>query len=254
MFGVDEIDILKCRLTEVEDEDVTHVLVEATLNHRGRPKPLYYADNKSEFERWNDRIVHVIVTDLDPSDTSAWGRENAQREASWRGLTDANPDDVIIHSDCDEVLTANAISTARKLEGPGWRFRLRHLMYAIDWEVIGGQPMDQTITSRLKNISGFTEVRRGNSFPVAPPELGPMGWHLSSLGGPDAIRRKLTRDCHPELTQIATEWIDKGLLYEKGVFPFDVGKAQPVDVDDTWPRYVTSGKAPAIWYRPREQA
>ena len=42
----DELDMLECRLRELEDVVYRHVLVEAPVTHRGDPKPLYYAENR----------------------------------------------------------------------------------------------------------------------------------------------------------------------------------------------------------------
>ena len=244
----DELDVLECRLTELQDEDVTHVLVEATLNHQGRPKPLHYQENRDRFARWNDRIIHVTVDDLDPGDTGAWGRENAQREATCRGLADADPGDVIIHSDCDEILAPHAIRAAREMTGPGLKFRLRHFIFACDWEIIGGELWDKPAATRLGNVTSFTDLRRNNNFPALP---GDAGWHLSFFGGPDGIRRKMQADCHPEVRAAVIRYADDGLSWEKGLFPFDIGHAEPVDPDETWPRFIREGRAPAVWFRPR---
>ena len=168
----DELDVLECRLTELQDEDVTHVLVEATLNHQGRPKPLHYQENRDRFARWNDRIIHVTVDDLDPGDTGAWGRENAQREATRRGLADADPGDVIIHSDCDEILAPHAIRAAREMTGEGLKFRLRHFIFACDWEIIGGELWDKPAATRLGDITSFTDLRRTQQLPRPPRGRG----------------------------------------------------------------------------------
>jgi Glycosyltransferase family 17 len=243
-----ELDILEARLTELEDLDVTHVLVEATVNHsRGDPKPLYYADNKSRFDRWNDRIVHVIADDL-PSGPDYWAREHAQRERAWKGLADAGPDDVIIHSDCDELLSENAIRLAQNLgDAEGYHLPMREFIYAVDWEIPGIRVAAMT---RLRDLGGFMALRT-RPLPDPPAEAGPMGWHLSSFGGPEGIEAKLERHCHPELEASCRAYLAEGRMWEKGEFPFREGKATPVEVDETWPRYVTSGRAPRVWFRPR---
>jgi hypothetical protein len=256
----DELDVLECRLTELEDVDVTHVLVEATLNHQGKPKPLWYADNKARFERWRERVVHVVVSDLDPHDDSAWGRENAQREFTWQGLQDAEPDDIIIHSDADEILSVPTVNLAQAigLQGGSMRYWLRHFIFACDWEIQGGEVWDKPVSTQLKNIDSFTDLRRSNGFMTASGGMGPdirggMGWHLSFFGGPDSIRRKLQRDCHPEMRNRMVKYLDDGLCFEKGLFPFDVQHAVPVEPDRTWPRYIREGRAPAAWFRPRDR-
>ena len=242
----DELDVLECRLTETEDLDVTHVLVEAPVNHQGKPKPLFYADNRSRFARWQERIVHVIAGDPG-GDGGTWGRENAQREATREGLAGAGPDDIIIHADCDEILTGEAVRAAMRITRGGLRFRLRHFIFACDWEIQGGEVWDKPAAAPLRDVTSFTRLRRGNGFPA----FGDAGWHLSFFGGPDAIRAKMQRDCHPEVRQDILRYTDEGRCWEKGEFPFDVRKAVPVEPDQTWPRWIREGRAPAVWFRPR---
>jgi glycosyl transferase family 17 len=242
-----ELDILEARLTEVEELDIIHVLVEATVSHKGGPKPLYYADNKSRFDKWNHKIIHVIADDL-PGGPNPWEREHAQRDRARKGLKDAEPDDVIIHSDCDELYTENAVRLARNLDAEGYHLRMREFIYAIDWEV--NSTIRVAVMTRLRNFSGQSFISvRNRDFPDTPPEAGPMGWHLSSFGGNEGILAKLERHCHTELEGPVMDYM--GRMYEKGEFPFGMGRAEPVEINETWPKYVTRGLAPAIWYRPR---
>ncbi len=55
----DETDMLRLRLEELEGSVFKHILVEADRDFHGRPKPLYYAENKEQFSRWNDRSALV---------------------------------------------------------------------------------------------------------------------------------------------------------------------------------------------------
>lgn len=248
MFA-DELDVLECRLTELENADVTHVLAEAAADHHGNSKPLYFADNKSRFSKWQNRIIHIIVHDfgsVPPDDP--WSREQAHREFCRLGLQNADPDDIVIHSDADEILTEKAVSAVRNMAEEGLRLRLRHFIFACDWEIIGGEIWDKPVATRLRNIDSFTWLRRMNHFPAAE---GDMGWHLSFFGGPGAIRKKLSRDCHPEMRERTLQYVNEGRCYEKGEFPFDIKQAAPVDVNETWPRYICEGRAPASWFRPR---
>ena len=59
-----ELDLLEIRLIELSELVDRFVLVEATRTHTGFQKPLYFADNKSRFASFLDRIIHVIVDDL----------------------------------------------------------------------------------------------------------------------------------------------------------------------------------------------
>ena len=59
-----ELDVLEIRLAEL-DALVDHfVIVEATRTHTGKPKPLYFADNRKRYDRYAHKIIHVVADDL----------------------------------------------------------------------------------------------------------------------------------------------------------------------------------------------
>jgi beta-1,4-mannosyl-glycoprotein beta-1,4-N-acetylglucosaminyltransferase len=106
-----ELDLLELRLTELSGLVDRFVIVEAPVTFMGKPKPLYYADNRERFAAFRDRIVHVVVDDL-PAGINPWAREVAQRDAIARGLSEARPNDRIIVSDLDEIPKPVALRAA----------------------------------------------------------------------------------------------------------------------------------------------
>jgi len=119
-----ELDLLKFRLEELYDKVDHFVLIESTKTFTGQVKPLYYSLNKDEFEKWNDKITHVVVTDMPISlpqykidelvalpeiRNINWVREHHQRRSVAKGLSrlNLNFDDVIILSDLDEIPDLN---------------------------------------------------------------------------------------------------------------------------------------------------
>ena len=73
-----------------------------------KKKPLYFEENKHKFANL-DKIIHVVVDDLPYTDAQteydkAKGNEIFQRECMLRGLHSANPDDIIIITDVDEIV------------------------------------------------------------------------------------------------------------------------------------------------------
>jgi hypothetical protein len=128
---------------------------------------------------------------------------------------------------------------------------MRHFIYTCDWEIVGGETWDKAFIARYRDIENFTALRRRTRPPLAPPEMGPMGWHLSFFGGPDQIIAKVDSNCHPESREEFRELAVTGRAVQRGVIPFHPHQATPVNADDTWPRYVTQGRAPASWFRPR---
>ncbi len=249
----DELDILEMRLTELQEADgLQHVLIEAPVDHQGHPKPLHYAENRSRFSAWNDRIIHVVADGLPSAqqDPNPWSREHGQREYARQGLSEALPGDIVLHGDLDEI--PRAWAAARDPGGGIAGMAMRDHPFAVDW--LGPEWFRGTVITRLRNVKTFTGLRyMRNSVPLLPD----AGWHLNCLGGPEAIRAKLRSFCHLEMKEMLEAGIDGGYFYERGMRwgPGDTldnpVHLKAVDADEGWPRWIREGKAPASWYRPR---
>src|SRR5277367_3065030 len=79
-----ELELLEIRLNEMYEYVDYFVLVESTESFVGKPKPLYYAQNKERFNQFNDKIIHVIVSDSFRG--GYWEREYFQRNRIMDGL------------------------------------------------------------------------------------------------------------------------------------------------------------------------
>lgn len=256
----DELDMLEFRLTELAGRDTKTVLVESPETHRGVSKPLYYQENRDRFAKWDDSILHV-VTDL--PDVPPWTREHIQRAAAWP-VIDANAEagDTVIIGDLDEIPSPSLLGWQ---EATGHRYtvvsaRMRTTLFAVDWEV-PDQALPPTcvaatvswLRARAAEGNGLGEVRdhRSEYF-----QLRDGGWHFSWLGGPQRQRDKLeTSTCHTELLGSREgDLIADGTRYRTGEHGEGHLPVRPVDVDDSWPRYVRERRCPADWFRPREAA
>ena len=136
MFN-DELDMLECRLTELQDvPDLKHVVIESSTSHRGKPKLLNYVENRERFAPWKGRVRLAIAFTL-PESPDPWDREPKQREYARSGLWDAKPGDAVLHGDVDEIPSTTALGMIADgrvpLDGPVVLGQ-RHLMYACDWE------------------------------------------------------------------------------------------------------------------------
>ena len=253
----DELDMLEFRLTELEGYDVTHVLVESAQTHRGVAKPLYYAENRNRFVKWNDSILHV-VTDL--PDAPPWTREHIQRNAAWPVIdAAAGAGDTVLITDLDEI-PSSSLMDWRKTTGSRYTVisaRMRTCLFAVDWlvpdEVLPPTCVAATVSwlrSQAAKGRGLGEVRdhRGDYF-----ELKDGGWHFSWIGGPEAQREKLlTSTCHTELLGTAEgDLITDGTRYRTGEHEQGHLPVRPVDVDDSWPAAIRERRCPEEWFRPR---
>lgn len=247
----DELDLLECRLTELDGIADRFILVEATtVQGDGRPKPLHYAENAERFAPWKDRIIHVIADDLPPG-ADPWIREKRQRDWIARGLVDAEADDLLIFSDVDEIPAVPAVRQAIA-RGGGHLYNQRCLIFAVDWEL----PYMWQGTASLPVGSVRGSVASVRNFKSSFPLLQDGGWHMTWLGGTDGIRRKLDAHCHTEANEMIRRRLDAGTLYEKGIFwggngPEEDTQMAARDVDETWPRWIYERRCPETWFRPR---
>jgi hypothetical protein len=254
----DEADILECRLTELYDAVDWFVLVEADVTHQDRAKPSYYMENRERFAPWADKIIPVWGTGLPTvvDDADPWAREHAQREFIADGLAKVpgiGADTVVLQSDVDEIPRALHARNVRP-GGQLFAFGQRGLFWAIDWAYphVWFGTVAGTVASiaRLGNRP-FGRMRNSRNQCHTPSYLLDAGWHLSWLGGPERARKKVDSFCHPEVEDRIRGSIENDNFYWREGWHVDGVKMAPVDVDETWPKWIVEGHAPASWYRPR---
>ena len=114
----DEEMLLDLRLNIMDKYVDKFVITEATYTHSGNPKKLIFDINK--FSKFKDKIIYIVV-DKPPPDLlkieerdslnekqskmtlNAKKRESYQIDKTQDAINDANPDDMIIISDLDEI-------------------------------------------------------------------------------------------------------------------------------------------------------
>jgi beta-1,4-mannosyl-glycoprotein beta-1,4-N-acetylglucosaminyltransferase len=227
-----ELDVLEVRLHELCDVVDHFVLVEANQTFQGNPKPLYYELNKRRFERFHDKIIHIVCSFPDVisnrlSLTSGpnWGRENYQRDAIVRGLTTARSDDLILISDVDEIVSKRklleAIENRRKHDitiftmplykfqfnrktPEVWKYGARMVEYSqfrsaqslrsayLSWSKRSARLGLGKWHARLRNL---TLLGMGNRI----FEVKDAGWHFTSIGDWSNWKNKINSYSHIEL-------------------------------------------------------
>jgi hypothetical protein len=266
-----EPDLLECRLRELDGAVDYHVLVEGSLTFQGQPKPPAFLEQQSRFEPWRDRIVYVRHTPSagapgkEPGD--AWAREHSSRMAVHRGLLGAEPGDIILHGDVDEIPSREAIASLREHadEITPCKLELDFYMFAVDWQVPWRWHAPSVM--RYGQLDDFTRLRE-TGWPVWP-YVKPAGWHLTWLGGEQAARDKVHAFSHAEAIPETEAGLAAGKYYRDGVWWPGRGREHETpfvarDVDATWPAWIADswdaesqkprGPAPDIWFRPRGQS
>jgi beta-1,4-mannosyl-glycoprotein beta-1,4-N-acetylglucosaminyltransferase len=134
-----EFDVLRLRLRELYAVVDRFVLTEATHTLTGKPKPLYFAEHREDFSEFADKIVHVVVDDME-IDPDPWKNEEFQRNAMLRGIDDLDLNDWILVSDVDEIPRASTIATLRDSPLIMAGFRMPLSYFKLNYVNIEGEP------------------------------------------------------------------------------------------------------------------
>lgn len=246
-----EADMLEFRLTELDDSPVyRHVIVESPVTHRGDPKPLYFMQQMNRFAPWMDRIRYVISSQPTRDEApgmSPWDREHAQRNAAW--LECMKSDDVLLIADLDEI-------PAPKVLGPNycsaqwsrWVLMQRAFVNAVDWQYPTIEPCSVLVTAGLAAGGRLAALRDDR---LRYEAIDNAGWHFGWLGDHESRLVKLGVTCHLEadVSPVYQDEVRSGRGYREGWHA--TTKLIPVDVDETWPRYIQERRCPENWFRPR---
>jgi beta-1,4-mannosyl-glycoprotein beta-1,4-N-acetylglucosaminyltransferase len=264
-----ELDLLEIRLNELYESVHRFVLVESPYTHQGNPKPLYYADNKKRFEKFNDKIIHVIE-DFHDTAPIPWAREQSQRNAISSEIEKLDGNDVVIVSDLDEIPSAEALPLVfsrfyadRELRYLHMRFFYYFLNCAFDQ-----MPWARGFIApaRLLKNQNLTHIRASHrSLPKIVPVRGKLelveqstlteddsrkdddeharsnlsGWHFSFTGGEDRIIEKVKAFAHDELN--TSTFTDKNYIrfvMGRGTGLIGADRYSVVPVDGTFPKFV----------------
>jgi beta-1,4-mannosyl-glycoprotein beta-1,4-N-acetylglucosaminyltransferase len=199
-----ELAMLKYRLETLSPVVDKFVLVESPRTFRGNPKKLYYQENKHLFEKYSDKIIHVVDDHLVENPQSPWLNDAHQRNYTHEGAArlGLGPDDIILLSDVDEIFDPEVIKNIEQYLGQNMFVSLNMDLYyynietklELDWSA-----------PKAARYSYFRSIyphafRNGAPGPVIPD----AGWHLSYFGNPKMIINKLKNFAHDELSELYT--------------------------------------------------
>lgn len=201
-----EVELLYYRLSILYDVVDYFVISEATKTFSGISKTSFFLENKEKFEKFSDKIIHVIDDEFivpRANTGESWINENHQREYIKHGLNKLvlAPEDYIIFSDLDEIPDPYIITrikneeivikTIVKLEMVFYYYNLisqkttpwskaKILRYDILQSQFNGNP------SETRLFDNCNMIKRA-------------GWHLSYFGNEYLIQTKIFSFSHQEL-------------------------------------------------------
>lgn len=248
-----EFDILELRLQEHWDYVDKFVIAEANTTHQGAPKEFLLEQNWDRFKDYADKIIHIKVDDM-PQHSNAWVPENFQRNALARGLMDADEGDLILISDCDEMVRDAAFEYMRESEHdlfatriPLFYFKLNYMMYQPNQTLIGAIGVRRKYLQtpqRIRDMGVGLMQRPWDYNDGRQCSIPHAGWHFSYFGNEDHVKNKIKSFAHQEtnseyiLNQIDLNDIFKnrrGLDANNATEKFEI-----VEVDEYFPNTVVN--------------
>lgn len=246
-----ELDLLDLRIRELSDLVHRFVLVESAWDFAGNPKPLHYDENRERFSEFQDRIVHVVVQDKPDNADVRWAIQRHQRDHILDGLKDAQPDDIVMISDVDEIprkSSVEALRTALASRRLFATFLMDHHLYRLNLrpEPVGQITGTRAVRRRDLKVPHLVRQLKRRYWKSAPdwadqiparvnavPATGrPLprltlwdaGWHMHSVGGRDLLRAKWKSFVVDETLDGQTSWDDAfGDALEQGTVAEKLG-------------------------------
>lgn len=196
-FGFyNELGLLKYRLDTLYEIVDNFILVEATTTYIGNPKELFYEKNKHLYEKYQDKIIHIIVDDM-PDASDPWKPENHQRRCISRGFQNLQDTDLIIVSDLDEIPNPKLLSEL-KIIGCDKMFSLNQDLYYYNLTSLVNNcwthPKIFPYSYYKNSLNSDTNSCRLMNAPI----LNNGGWHLSYFGDSKFISNKIKNFAHSE--------------------------------------------------------
>ncbi|MES3032184.1 MAG: hypothetical protein V4699_03005 [Patescibacteria group bacterium] len=247
-----EADILEIRLNILKDYVDQFVIVEAPTTFSGSKKPLYFEEQKPHFAPFLDKIKYFIIDDYpnDPeilrlADQSSnvpkdgpehWRREFFQKESIKKALMHLREEDVCFIGDVDEIWNPEILIDYSRDDV----FKLKQDVYAYYLNNKSNEPWAGTLVTKYKNIknSCLNHLRTANKTKYTYVENG--GWHFTSMGGINEVRRKL-KDSYTQ-ESYNTEEVQKNLEKRFGKSDY-IGRNFKFEIDEKdLPKYILDNR------------
>lgn len=254
-----ELDLLEIRLNVLNDYVDYFVLAESTVTFSGLDKPLYYQENKDRFEKFNDKIIHLVIDDT--PDVNPFERDVFQKNAIIRGLTECSDDDIIIASDLDEIPDPEVIEQLVQNceDNKVYHFAQDLFYYYLNLKEVSGSLL--SYTGEFNNVEekkwlgskmckyGFLKQHTVNGLRAPDMKdcgyrISPGGWHFTYVGSDGSmtheqkIAYKIESAAHQEFNNDSIKSrIDENINSNRDIF-YRPSRFQVVEVDESFPKYI----------------
>lgn len=246
-----ELELLEIRLHELDSVVDHFVLSESTVTHANKPKPIYFSLNRERFRPFLHKIDLVIFDNV--KNASSWGIENDHR----RSLSEKIPvnlqnDDIILISDVDEIPRKESLIQLKNLPENNFPLTLCYNMYSGSFHNKVVEPAnhlqnDSTVAlkfSQYKQKQDLQFYRDERS--VKYPRIYDAGWHFTSMGGPENVRKKIYSFAHDEYRNSNLDFSEKSIKERikngQDIFYRPGYKIEKTELNDSFPEHLMQNK------------
>jgi len=251
----DEEIVLDLRLNTLNKYIDYFVIVESTFTHRGDKRKLKFNHNK--FEKFKDKIIYLTF-DKEPEGIEAVNkndnegeksrkyilnaakRENGQRDHIINGLNKANPEDLILISDVDEIPNLEEIKL-ENLKEKILMFQQDMFYYKFDLK-LPGMVWSGTKGCKKKDLLSPQWLRniKDKKYPLFRLDIifskkkyssikfiDDGGWHFSNIKSAEEIEHKLRSYLHHrefDVQPLTIEKIDNIIKNKQAIYDLSVDK------------------------------
>ena len=231
------------------------IVSEASYTHSGKPKKLSF--NIDDFPDFRDKIIYIKIdelpkftqSDLVSKRTKSIKIISFQRNKLMEGLTEADDDDFIIYSDCDEIpnlgnLNLTNLKKISIFEQRSFYYKFNLELKKLFWygsrgcmkkDLIDFEWLRQIKPKKYKPWRIDTVLKKDKYINLNIIKNG--GWHFSQLKSPEDILKKLLNDEHHdefEISEINLEKIKDMVKNQYIVHNHNVDKK---NIKDKWSHY-----------------
>jgi len=238
-----ELDLLELRFDILGPYVDKFILVESHQTFSGNSKPLYYFENKERFAKWNDKIIHIVVPNMEVDDGNLFRRHYLCYDAIEDKLQEFKDDDIAFCSDLDEIWNPEILS---KVDDDPHTLIQHNYSYYLNY--LSNEEWTGTLMTKIKNIGPNFNKRNRT---VKPYPLRDGGWHFSNQGGVEQIIKKLEAYDHsneviPMLSKFEgygiKDRMEKGYDFLGRPYNYQGVPYQFVVTEVEWPQWLKDNK------------
>lgn len=195
MFN-DEFEMLDIRLSLTKSYTDRWIILEGNKTWSGKSKPYFLQEKIKDYQEKYNNKIDLISLDI-PHDYKDWKCENFSRESLQLGIKSLNENDIVIHSDLDEILNPDHIESILSLlekENKPVNCTLDMFAYKFDQKL--HRTWSGNVVAKKHMFKNPQELYKGDQYKkknrshcVRHPDI--VGWHWTWIGNDERIKNKV---------------------------------------------------------------